>query len=70
MKKTLTIEADSYEDEEVFDAHLKGFEYKMVISELDQWLRNKAKYEDLESVSIDELRTKIRELLSENNLSI
>lgn len=51
------------EEREEFETAQNGIRYKIVLSEIDGWLRNLAKYQDKDVVSIDELRSKIREEL-------
>lgn len=55
------------EEQEEFDTAYKGHIYKQTIEELDNWLRAMSKYEDKEDVSIDEVRSKIREIERELN---
>lgn len=45
-----------------------GWEYKLVLDELDEKLRKMNKYEDIESIKITEVRKLIRDLLSERDL--
>lgn len=47
-----------------FEQAQKGANYRFTLDDLDNWLRAKEKYEDLEMVKIDEVRAKIRELLA------
>lgn len=56
------------EDEESFEYAKNGILYSIVIDELDNWLRNKSKYEDQEIITIEEVRLKLRQLMSERNL--
>ena len=51
------------EDGEHQDA-LRGTHYRLALEELDNWLRGKSKYEEMEAIPIKDIRQKIRELAS------
>lgn len=53
------------EEEEEFKLAQKGPAYSAVVEELDNWLRQKQKYDDIETISIEEVRKHITELLEE-----
>jgi hypothetical protein len=57
------------EDQESFEYAQNGILYSMVLDDLDNWLRSKFKYEDQETISIEEVRSKLGELLTERNLN-
>lgn len=69
-----TLQFELPEDEELFQSAVDGFEYKMAIRELDDFIRNKLKYDDsLTTVRVgvyQEIRDKIYEILDDNNLTI
>ena len=56
------------EERESFYYAQHGMDYSIVIDELDMWLRNMYKYQDLETVSIEEVRAKLYDLKQERNL--
>lgn len=53
------------EDSEEFKLAQKGSLYKYALDDLDNWLRSKAKYEDIEQITITEVRNKIAELYTD-----
>ncbi|NBO56610.1 MAG: hypothetical protein EBU84_18925 [Actinobacteria bacterium] len=62
MKGTLTF--DLPEESEEFELARNGWRYKAALEDMDNWLRSKLKYEDLDdkTYEIYELcRTKLRE---------
>jgi hypothetical protein len=66
------LEFNLPEDSEDFDLAKNGPKYKLILDELDNYLRAKLKYEDLPDDVYDELsrtREKLNELCQENNLS-
>lgn len=48
---------------------LNGFKWMSICHELDQWLRSAAKYEDRDTVTVDEVRARIHEEMEESGLS-
>lgn len=67
MKATLTFSLP--EDQEDFEYAQKGALYSFVLDDLDDWLRSKYKYENQTNIKIEEVRSKIVELLTERNLN-
>jgi hypothetical protein len=67
-KVTLTFNIPEEREEMQYALH--GVEYSIVLSDLDNWLRAMTKYQDIETVEVDKVRDKLRELLSERDLSI
>ena len=65
----LLTRLDGYEHELVREM-LDGWKWKASMQELDGFLRSKIKYEDVESIDIEILRTKIFKLLDYNNLKL
>jgi hypothetical protein len=53
------------EEREEFELAQNGVGYSIVLEELDNWLRTKTKYENQETVTVNEVRTKLRELLED-----
>jgi hypothetical protein len=64
------LEFNLPEDNQEFEYAKNGILYSIVLEELDNWLRNKYKYEDQETITIDEVRAKLRELMNERDLSL
>lgn len=50
------------EEQADFDVAQKGYLYACVLEELDESLRRKTKYEEKESITIEEVRAEIRNL--------
>ena len=67
MKYKLTITTD--EKSEVIEA-VDWWKYKAVLLEISDWLRNKEKYEPFDTVSLSSVRTKLAEILSDNNVDL
>ncbi len=62
------LEFNLPEDEEDFYYAQNGILYSIVLEDLDNWLRNKVKYEDQETISIEEVREHLTKLLKERDL--
>jgi len=56
------------EDLEEFNHATNGFNYYMALVEMDEWLRSEYKYNGNEEMW--EVRNKLREIISENNVKI
>ncbi len=67
MKATLKFKLP--EEQHEFMIASKAASLAYVISELDSFLRSKAKYEGKNKLEIDELRKEIRRLCEENNVT-
>jgi len=63
------LEFNLPEDKEELYYNQHGFDYSIVIEDLLDWLRTKTKYEDQDTIQIDEVRSKIVELLKERDLT-
>ena len=63
-----TLEFYLPEDNEQFNHATNGFNYYMALVEMDQWLRSEYKYNNNEEMY--EVRNKLREIISENNVKI
>lgn len=59
------LEFEMPEEKEELHYALNGVSYSSVITELDNWLRSKVKYEDIETIKVSEVRSKLSELLAE-----
>jgi hypothetical protein len=55
--------------DELYNAQ-KGLDFKCVLWDLDNWLRNMVKYENIESVDPQDVRKKIYDLLDEYDAKI
>lgn len=58
------------EEREEFELAQQGSAWKCVIEEIDNNLRGKVKYEEIESMTIDEIRTLIRKIVEEYELKM
>ncbi len=67
-RATLTFRLPEEEDEH--QLAIDGGKWAAVLWELDMWLRNGAKYEDVDSIPVDGLRVKIRELCDDRGLRL
>jgi hypothetical protein len=63
-----TLEFNLPEDSHDLDVAVNGWKWKMVMNELDQWIRGENKHGN--GVDGYQVRDKINELLSENNLNL
>ena len=71
LKMKAKLEYTLPEETEEFMLAVEGGNWKNVIWDLDMvWLRNLEKYEDKETVTIEEIRDKIRELLDAHGLTM
>jgi len=67
MSKAI-LEFNLPEDRESFELAYYGDSYSFVLSDFDQWLRNMAKYEDKETITIEEARKHLRQLMDEREI--
>ena len=63
-----TLEYNLPEDRDDFNYATNGFNYYMALVEMDEWLRAEYKYNDKEEMY--EVREKLREIISENNVKL
>ena len=63
-----TLKYNLPEDQEEFNHATNGFNYYMALMEMDEWLRAEYKYNGKEEMW--EVRNKLREIISENNVKI
>lgn len=67
MKAKLTYKLP---EERIEHMHaMQGSAYSVIIHDLDQWLRNEQKYQQRESVPVEEVRDRLRELCDENMIN-
>ena len=64
------LEFDLPEEQEEYKLHMEGPKYSLVLYDLDNFLRNKYKYEDQETITIEEVRNKLTEFCTEHECSI
>jgi hypothetical protein len=62
------LEFNLPEEKEEFELAQRGISYKIVLDDLDNWLRAKVKYEDMNIISVNSVREKLRELMEEQEL--
>ena len=62
------LEFNLPEDQDDFNYATNGFNYYMVLSEMDQWLRSEYKYNDNEPMY--KVREKLNSICNENNVKI
>lgn len=60
MKVNLTYSLPEERDE--YELAMNGARYAIVLEDLDNWLRSLSKYQDIETVTVEEVRAKIVEL--------
>ena len=73
MRAIFNFDLKDDDDRELFDVYAKAECLHSVVSEMDQWLRVKAKYfdmdvSDLEPEDLEEVRDKLHELMEDNEV--
>ena len=63
-----TLEFNLPEDQDDFNYANNGFKYYLSLVEMDEWLRSEYKYNDKEEMY--EVREKLRQIISENNVKL
>ena len=58
------------EERAEFEAAVHGADYLCVLQDLDQWLREQAKYHDRPTVPVDEVRDRLREIADERGVRL
>lgn len=68
----VTLEFDSIEEQDDIKYALFGWKYAFVIEELDQYYRGVYKYSEIgsEIEHAEQVRNKIREIMSDNGLTM
>lgn len=56
------IEFDPFEDKDELHAAINGMKYKLIIDDMYCWIRQMQKYEDKNTVEVDEIREKLNSL--------
>jgi hypothetical protein len=70
---TATLTFQLPEEQEEFYLAAKGADWRMVLEDMDGYLRGRLKHEELtpdEAKALDEMRQKLHEFLSERGLSL
>lgn len=65
-----TLKFNLPEDSEDLKLALDGWKYRAVIHELDYFLGNKSKHEDVTEIKVDEIRKLMFDKLEELNLTL
>jgi hypothetical protein len=68
MKALLEFSLPEESDEH--QVALDGHKWRAVTSDLDTFLRNKWKYDNEESLSVADLRSKLREIVNDHGLNL
>lgn len=53
-----------------FKNAIDGVKYKIILFELDQYLRNKLKYENIESIKIEDVRQYLDDMCCQKEVSL
>jgi hypothetical protein len=69
MPKTYLVFKTPEENQELACAQ-QGQSLSIVLWDLDNWLRNMSKYEDKNTVDVNEVRSKIRDLLEDHDITV
>ena len=56
------------EDNQEYQDAMNGTQYKLVLDDLDDFLRSRVKYEDKNYIRCDDVRSKLSELMNERGL--
>jgi hypothetical protein len=56
------LEFNMPEESEDYTVAMRGWKYRRVIEDFDNWLRSKIKYEDVETMDLQVLRDKFNEI--------
>lgn len=63
------LEFNLPEESDNFETASNATKYRAILSDLYGWLRSKTKYEDIESIEVEQVKKKMIELLTDYNLS-
>lgn len=66
----LTLKFSIPEEENEFRMAMDGGRWFNVVTDLDEWLRQKVKYADTDTVTVAEVRGKLSELVAEAGLEL
>lgn len=61
----IIMEFNIPEEREEYEHAYLGIARSIIIDELDNWLRSLTKYQDIDTISVNEVRDKISELRSQ-----
>jgi hypothetical protein len=70
---TATLAFDLPEEQELFDRAVKGSDWRMVVEDMDGWLRSKLKHEELtpeQDAAYEEARKHLFSILEERGLQL
>ena len=65
----ITFEFNLPEEDSEFEACANARQMANILWDLDQWLRSEQKYHYRESIPVDELRDKLRQMLSDAGMT-
>lgn len=65
----ITLEFNLPEEDSEFETAVNGKHLAALLWDFDQWLRSEQKYNERESIPVDELREKLRTMLSEAGMT-
>ena len=69
MKKTVTLELEDGDDAVELMQNVRGT-FKGILYDLDQWLRQKVKYENQDKIDITEVRSEITRLCRDEGVDV
>lgn len=69
MKLIIEFDLDNPDDKLSADQCIAAKNIVSVLWDIDQWLRSQEKYSADESITFTDMRTKIREIVEENNVN-
>lgn len=64
----ITIEFKLPEDREDFDSAIYGTKYRIIIQEMFDWLRTQIKYQNIETLPLQDVRDKFWEIVKEHEM--
>jgi len=65
----ITLEFNLPEEDAAFETAVNGKHMATILLDLDQWLSFEQKYRDRESIPVDEIRDKLREMLYDEGMT-
>lgn len=66
----VVLEFNLPEEEQQFRAAVDGGKWQVVVTDMDEWLRQKCKYAESDVLTAGEARDKLRELASEAGMEL
>lgn len=71
MRKSFTVSMTPEDDgNDALEAYMKGPEWKDAMRELADYLRAKAKYEDITNIAVQTVRDELFKILQEHGLDL